>query len=469
MIVRPYVRRPTPVQVGLMMTDGLVVDENGETHDPARIPDGLRVYGSWDTVRELLAAGKGEALCWRGEEIRWRLRSTEAGWTVKGSDVLVLRLPLVDIAPERMLRGLAVWRDWLASHGAAAGSFGSASWSLLRATLDRPLRTSTPWRSLPPIRQTIGGRQHMGDQGKGEYVGRIEQWDMPAAYASCIGGLRYGGSWRSSEDFQSISKPLEWWSAGDRPCFVRAQVNVPAELAGCAPLPRRPRGRFDPLLLLGLGCHFPTGRVQGVWTVQELRAAEAAGCRIVRVLEVWAHFAASEQPFGPWWQAVEQGRALGGVAGLLAKTTGNALWGRFCMDSRAGKRTVKARERGGYTVRHVPRKGGLPPAHDLAETVSGRVRAELYRLLISHRDRVLSAHTDGAWLVGDGCEPPAGWRRKMQATRLELLGPQTLRYTPRFGPHAGQPLAVVSGVPYKQADRVFTEQWAAEIEGKVPA
>src|ERR1035437_796752 len=89
-----------------------------------------------------------------------------------------------------------------------------------------------------------------------------------------------------------------------------------------------------------------------------------------------------------------------GLAGLLAKVTGNALWGRFCMDPRSqGRRSIRSRN-GKIGSRELPLRGGLPPAHDLAELVSGRVRAELYRLMVAAGDDLLSAHTDAAWIRG---------------------------------------------------------------------
>lgn len=458
MIVTPYRRPPAPPTVALLTTQGEVLDERGQLWRPGTTLAETRVWVSFDTVRELVAAGHGEALCWRGEELRWRHKPLDppGEWTPRQTDAIVVKLPLDDDFPMRTVYALARWRDWLAAYRAVPGSLGSAAWSLLRATLDGPLITSSPVRARPPLRQTIGGRQHIGRHGRGRFVGRVEQWDMPAAYASELGTLTYGGRWRTASDFEK-SRALEWWAADDRPVFARVRVRVPDGVLG--PLPERARG-FNMAAALGL-TEYPTGcRLQGFWTVQEIWAAEAAGCRLERVQEVWAHLAAGERPFTAWWEAIQAGRAMGGLPGLLAKTTGNALLGRFHMDARAGRKTIRRNGR----LYHVETKGGIPPAHDLAETVTGRVRAALYGLLAARPTEILSAHTDGVWTRAQAGEtPPEGWRRKLRASQLDLLGPQTLRYTPSGGRLAGVPCAVMSGTPYRQADAAFEEAWALYV------
>ncbi len=241
-------------------------------------------------------------------------------------------------------------------------------------------------------------------------------------------------------------------------------MTIPEGLA-FGPLPRRPRRRLTTSESLQLGAEYPVGkRVQGVWTWQELEAAEQHDCTIVRVLETWVHLAGERQPFLPWWEAIQQGRALPGLAGLLAKTTGNALWGRFAMDTRHnGKRTIRSTGKDGRMVsRPFVAKGNRPPSHDLAETVSGRVRARLYGAMMLAGEDLLSAHTDGIWCRASH-ELLAGlpaWRRKQEARQLDLLDPQVLRYWPK----RGRPQTVFAGVPALLADDEFERQWAAFTE-----
>jgi hypothetical protein len=461
MIVAPYVRNPQPPLVAVLLPDDragyLIVDELGRKWEADELVPELRVWGAYDVVHELVAAGVGEALCWNNEEIRWRHDRLDVdGWHTRSSDVSVLKLPFPD-NPRETLRALGRWRDWLGSYGGApTGTTGSAAWSLLRATLERTLFTSQPKRSRPPIPWTIGGRQVLGPAGSGRFDGELEQRDLPAAYASELGGLRYGGSWLTGDELPKRRLDPEWWAGEGRPVFVRARLRVPEQRYG--PLPRRPRKRVTGMAAAFLGAEYPSGgRVQGVWSWQEVAAAvEHGGAKLDKVLEVWAHLAGG-QPFAPWWEAVQDGRTMPGLAGLLAKTTGNALWGRFCMDSTGGERTVRGRDRGRMVQRPVASRGGIPAAHDLAETVSGRVRAKLYGAMVAADEGLLSAHTDGVWLR-EGAQVLDGWRRKGQARRLDLLGPQTLRYWPARV-HPLEPFHVFAGMPAELAPAMFEELW----------
>jgi hypothetical protein len=459
-LVEPYKRRPDAPTVAVLTADGDVIDEHGSRLELDRLPERTRVWASYDTARMLVLDGRGEGLCWNGEEIRWRHRRFEEGWKRRPSDVNVIKLPF-PADPARALRGLVGWRDWLRSYGASpTGTSGGAAWSLLRARLTAPLWLGVGTR--PPIRQTLGGRQELGEHGPGRVEGRLELFDLPAAYASELGHLPYGGRWYEVDELP-IDQPPEWWARDNRAVFVRAKVKVPA--GGLGPLPRRPREQLHGMGAFLLGAEYPAGRLQGVWTWQELEAAQLHGARILSVLGVWVHVAPT-LPFLPWWDAIVEGRRQPGLAGLLAKVTGNALWGRFCMDARTvGERSIRSRQGRKVVMRPLPFPGGLPPSHDLAETVSGRVRARLYRVMAAAGGGLVSAHTDGAWIdvdrVDAGELEPAveGWRVKEKARRIDVLNPQVLRYwptPPRFG---GGPAIVFAGVPFELAERAFVDAW----------
>lgn len=459
MIVDPYKRNPAPPEVAVLLQDErqgyIVVGEHGDRLELDHLPAGVRVWGSYDVVHQLVADGYGEALCWNNEEIRWRHERFEPDWRLRATDVSVLKLPFPD-DPADTLQALAAWRDWLARYGAApTGTTGSAAWSLLRARLERRLWTTVG--HPPPLRATLGGRQELGPFGRGSFAGQLDHFDMPAAYANEIGHLPYGGFWQTGKDLP-VQRDPDWWAQEGRPVFVRAIVRIPGDLP-YGPLPRRPRKRVPGIGAVLLGADYPRGRMQGVWCWQEVEQALAHGTQLVKVLDVWVHLAAG-RPFLPWWDALQDGRTMQGLSGLLAKTTGNALWGRFCMDGRGGVRTIRGQANGrGLVQRPAPVRGGLPAAHDLAETVSGRVRSRLYAAMEQAGPRLLSAHTDGIWTREAGLGP-ADWRLKEQARQLDILDPQVLRYWPR--PAApDEPWHVFAGMPAELAPARFEELWAA--------
>lgn len=490
-VVTPYKRPPVAPVVAWLDATGRVTSEHGEILDLDDWPADTRAWTDFDTARQLLLEGKGEALCWLGEEIRWRHRRLDKdGWTNRRSDVAVLRLPFPEDV-EACLRALALWRTWLSGYGAApTGTSGSAAWSLLRATLREPLYTGAGWRGRPErlLRGTLGARIELGPHGAGEYrtgfVERdpsdphngggaaLEHWDLPAAYASELGALPYGGQWHRLADLDALgmSGDPEFWARGNRPVFVNAKVKIPAGLP-FGPLPLRPRRQLIGLEAMLLGVRYPVGvTMQGLWTWQELQQALAVGCRIVKLVEGWAHIAGGAQPFAPWWDAIQTGRTMPGLAGTLAKVTGNALWGRFCMDGRAGgQRTIRSLgPRAKMSSRPWPLRGGLPPSHDLAETISGRVRAKLHAAMAVAGPRLISAHTDGFWThalsgLDDEWLGADDWRLKDRARRLQVLNPQALRYWPT-PPAEWEPGIVLAGVPSRQAGDAFEQRWQEHLE-----
>lgn len=460
MIVAPYRQPPRPPTIVLVTPDGAYIDEHGQILQPAQLTAGHRCFLLWDIARQLIRAGRGESLCWNNEDVRWRPEAhpdESDRWVTRHSDAYVLRWPFdEDVLPlPELMAELVKYRDWLAREGAApTGTTGSASMSLLRAKLEGRLVCSMGAR--PPLLQTRGGRQETGPDGPGTYRGVISNFDLPAAYASTIGTLHYGGVWQTSSE---LPRPWLEYAAEGAAVFVKARVSIPELTYG--PLIRRLPRRVTALEMAlyaatvesdGSSFLYPTRRrVQGTWTWQELEQAQSAGCTVEKTLEVWVHRAAW-QPFLPWWEAVQNGRALGGVAGAFAKMTGNALWGRFAMDLRVqGRRTIRT-AKGSRLLKQNPFQW---PAHDLAETVSGRVRAALYGAMATAGRQLVSAHTDGLW-VRDRVDLLEGWRVKKKAVQLDLLDPQTLRYWHWHGQPAEH---VMAGVPFAEQPVAFADRW----------
>src|SRR5438132_12034233 len=74
MIVRPYKRRYGRKRVVFVDPSGDYLDESGATVDPLRLDSADRCFCAWETARRLTVEGRGEALLWNGEHIRWRPR-----------------------------------------------------------------------------------------------------------------------------------------------------------------------------------------------------------------------------------------------------------------------------------------------------------------------------------------------------------------------------------------------------------
>lgn len=406
-MISPYKRSPKVPPVGLLRSDRRVVLEDGSTRglfglDPAWK---LRVYADRETVRPFVVAGQGEAIRWNDTWIRW-----ETG----GPSVTLLGGYIGQ--DDEAAAGLFAWRGWLKDEGACVGSTGAASMSLLRATLARPLLVNGG--DPPPLGEVIGGRQQAGVP-PGHYAA-FAAWDMQAAYTRTMGNLIYPPWWIGTNELPADE---------ELPSFARARVSIPPRVPW-GPLPKRRRAPLRSGLVRRMAHReYPGGRIQGIWSGAELRAARAAGCT-VKVLQAWIMIGRPTRPFVPWLEAVERGREMPGVAGLLAKMTGNALWGRVIY---FGERTgISFRDRS-FHVRKLPIPGHGIPATDIAELVCSSVRARLYTdAIMPHAARVLSVHTDGA-LIADsdfGVDFPPDWRMKDHGSNLTYIGPQAYAYTP---------------------------------------
>lgn len=464
MRIEPYKRRNPRKTIVFVDGEGVYTDEYGTRLDPRSIPPNHRCFITWENARRLTVEGVGESLLWKGEHIRWSpfQKPNETEWRPALSDCYVLRAPVHE-STELNCHELGRWRDWLYRHGAMPGTAGGSSLGLLKGTLRRPLWCSVGW-DRKRIRQSAGGRITNGPGGPDAYTGELAHYDLQAAYANGIGTTRYGGRWTP----ERVTAPqwLNHLTTQGTPLLVHARVYVPKH-APYGPLhtfsvpPKLRKHRFHPfvrMLMSASGNDYPTGKhVQGWWPVEEIRVAQRMGCS-VRILDVWKHVAPKESPFRHWLAAVNEGREMSGLAGLLAKVTGNALWGNFALDpTMYGRRTIRrytSRKRRPQVVKLDSRTFTAVPAVDLAEIVAGRVRARLLDAMLACGDSLLCAHTDGLWAT-TGVPLGDEWRVKATAHRVELLTPQKLRYYPR----GSSPVTVYSGVPIEQGAAAFDRDW----------
>jgi hypothetical protein len=447
-MIEPY-KNPRPHrELALLVDHETVIDERClQAPLVDALAAGVQVWGDAGRLRELTRDGHGSAVLWRFVAIGWHPDRAADVWPVRG---LQIEQPE---NPAETMHGLRTWRNWLESYGAApAGSLGGSGMSLLKATLRKPLWTAVG--DVPPIRYTLGGRQEAVPPTPRLIAGRLRHCDIAAAYAVTLGHARYGGRW-DRHDW----RPLFRLMAEKDPTtllYARAVVDIP-ELA-FGPLPDRPRKQLGAAAQLFWALDqdaYPVGRrLQGTWSWAELMAAEAAGCRIVRVLDVWLHSASGiDRPFEAWLDAVMRGRELGGFAGRLAKATGNATWGQFAIAKGQKKIVAKGRDE------LVKLRGGNPSqrAFDLAEWISGSVRARLHAGMMHAGADLICAHTDGLWTAG---APVPGWRvkRTRDADELRLIDAQHLSHRKR----GGEWEYVVAGV--LDPEEWFERHWSRALQ-----
>jgi hypothetical protein len=408
---------------------------------------------------QITRSGTGEILRWNTKDIRWRATKypSEEYWKPRPLDAGIIQFPVgFDFRFENVLTQLIEYRDWLVSEGAKPHcSGGSTSISLLKAKLSHKLITGLG--AAPPIEYTRGGRTVMGLEGKGRFEGQIIHWDLPAAYASTLGKICYNGSW----EVRPFNSAIKAYNHG-APVFCHARVDIPGLKFG--PLPETIRSASNPLegALLNKFGYAKDGIVEGVWTLNELFAAEDVGCKITPI-QSWAMLT-GEQPFLPWWNAIERGRELDGeISRSLAKRVGNALWGMFCTDGDAKtKKVVVHCENGKTKTRRLKfRRNGQKPGHDLAEAISSSVRAKLYEHIVAANSQLLCGHTDGVWVKGK-YDVPDGWRVKQNARRIDIIDPQTFRYFT----DAKTSYVVMAGIPPKLAAEKFEKKWGAYERAK---
>lgn len=463
MFVEPFKSPPKIPRIALVNDEGLYTDESGNVfcdNEEYKFRLGeIVAFILWDTAMLLTKQGHGEILRWNTKDIRWRATKypEEETWKPRSLDAGIIQFPVgFNLNFDKVLTQLIEYRDWLVSEGAKPHcSSGSTSLSLLKAKLEDKLITGLG--SCPPVGYTRGGRTLMGLEGKGRFEGQIIHWDLPAAYASTMGNIFYNGTW----EVRPYNSAIKAHNHG-APVFCNAIVDVPNLPFG--PLPESLRNSSNPLegALLNRFGYTKDGRIEGIWTLNELFAAEEVGCKISPI-QCWAMLS-GKQPFLPWWKAILRGRELTGeISRSLAKRTGNALWGMFCTDGDARtKKIIVHYENGKTKIRRINfRRNGQKPGHDLAEAISSSVRAKLYQHIVAADKHLICGHTDGIWVKGK-YDVPDGWRIKQIARRIDVLDPQTFRYFI----DSKTSYVVMAGIPPKMAPEKFEKKWSAYERNK---
>jgi len=417
-------RRP----VGLVLAGGVgaVGEWSGSRWE--QVPEDAKLY----TLRKqdlipAVRAGEGRMRVWR------RVRCT--GFEYRGHRITNLRGLLGDRGVREALPELIAWAEWARSHGANVGSMAGTSWSLWRSTIGGVF---TVYGDEPDHEALhTGGRQ--GDTGRGVFTD-VELWDLTAAYAHTLGNLAVPVDWRR------VSHLSDRIPAGE-PGYALAAVAVPPWCKPWGPLPER----------IGPGAIIYPVRdeLEGIWSLDELRAAKRVGCDVV-IRELYVA-SSHRYMFRAWWRVVEAGRReLPAGAAKLVKASSNTLWGRFLTGGLAEWWSWPDGDQGEPTITEE-RFRPEPASPALAGLVAGRIRARLYSEALTQAP-VIACHTDGVIMpAGYHLSPntgaPGRWRRTDRAERLELITAQAFRYR---RPAEGRYVYRVSGVPPSQAPAVFS-------------
>lgn len=438
-----------------------ILHEDGNEYKFGNIPDNTRIWSAWnDRMLDIWKTQKlGELLVYAEDPIRWR-RTVSGddhywGTAANKEDVYLMKTAAFPEDDTVALQAFIEWRNWVEEYNAkCSGTVASVSWSIWRATLSSAFVSPKEWPKA--VQFPIGGRLVPCREENSAYIGSFLQWDMSAAYAKRLGGIRFGGRNSKWIEVQPDSHYAEAASQGV-PVYVVAKVWVPRMKHG--PLPQR-RKVYSPFSYAPIN-YFTGKQLYGTWTVQEIQQAIEAGCT-VKVERVWLH-AGGELSFEKWWSIIQEGREhLYGFAKYLAKATGNSLWGQFAF--REKKRKVRWFDDDGKRNHRIilPRIGNRPKSPELADQLSGQIRADLYSFVRQANGFLLQANTDGAWIdETDTVRPPDIWRIKERAVMMEFIDAATYRY---WKPGESDPTYVMAGVPFNVQQKSFEAVWKGRYE-----
>lgn len=462
MLVDTYLTKPKHTFMAVLIDQDKILHEDGKEYRLEDVPKDTRIWSSWDhKVQHIWRDLKiGEVLVYSEDPIRWRKETKEEdhfwGTFSNAQDIYLLKthhFPTNDI---EALNAFMEWRDWIEEYGGkASGTVASVSWSIWRATLSKPFVSPRDWPRA--VKFPIGGRLVPCIEENSAWMGDFIQWDLQAAYSRKLGTIKFGGLESKWVEVKETSHYRELAAKGI-PVYVTARVWVPGMRYG--PLPER-RQKYSPFSYIPIR-YWTNRQIYGTWTIQEIEQAELAGCT-VKIDRIWVH-SGGELNFERWWLAIEDGREnLQGFARYLAKVTGNSLWGQFAF--REKKRKIRWFGEDGKRDHRIiqPRLGNRPQSPELADQLSGQIRAELYEMIRLAEGGLMQANTDGAWVQNqDGWMPPDQWRIKNRARYMEFIDASNYRF---WEPDTENPTYIMAGVPMDWQETLFEQTWSKILEG----
>ena len=419
--------------------------------------DGIRTASGARDVEELLAGLSGH-VCYAGSGLaRFRWTTPATSWTLnawRGRETRIEHVPTgVTVSSLRgTLDGshdpygdLSRVLGWLRGYGVGPGSVSGMAWNL--------------WRASLPGEVAIGFDPEIGRSAL--YGGRQEAREARTYQAMVSADIRgaYPHAMASAHPYALSLRPVSAETALDPSVsgLAEATVHVDTDMP-YAPLPVRIAQHL---------IQFQWGTVRGVWPWCELAAAQAVGATVI-VHRSWAPRRTADL-FTSWWPMAEEGRALEGAAGNLAKAISNSLWGQFGMIGDDRTTTLWA-DPAGKVPSTVDQEARILPhswtAHVAAETTA-RVRSRIVTEgLYGSQFSPVHVDTDGIIIrksaevpcpCGDG---PGQWRIKERMAKVDIRAPQLYRYT--CGRGCGVAHAkwhyVASGLTASQAPEFFRRE-----------
>jgi hypothetical protein len=435
--IAPYVKPPTDKPVGMVLDADTVVGE-WEGNRWRDIPKRAVLYvDDAPTMRPMYDAGEVEAIYWKKPGYMRSLSS----WKWEHSDghrhtIYDLRGTLKK-APDR-LAALLAFVDRVRSLGGAPTSPPGMLHALTRLSQVSEFREQGA--RFPGTFLWRGSRIERGRHDKMTF-GATDLWDIRSAFPHALRTAHVPRKWR-----HVVTDRIPEVESG----FARARVDVPWFMHG--PIPDVAKHHPD----------FPVETyLRGVWSLDELRAAEAVGCT-VRVVEAWIGNS-YRQPFADWGRLVDDLRASVPLSTVpLVKMAANRYVGRFAMD---GHRE-RSRYVNGELVWIVEAGHKKPDSLTVHGLVTADVRARLYiDGIYPYPAHLVFCHTDGVALLTDASvdrrHPPLDrWRVKAFMERLVFLNPQRYAYQPGADDLGTDPWRYVcAGVPDEVAGDFFRRRF----------
>ncbi len=316
-----------------------------------------------------------------------------------------------------------------------------------------------PWRSLKEHTNNLARSGFYGGRVENFAVGKIpgvNMYDVTSLYPYVQSEIKFPHPNRLKLEIRP-SPAGTWWEWEG---VAKVVIEMPDRFIPF--LPYRHEGRL----------FFPHGRLEGVWTLLELREAIARGAKLKRVDWVLGN-STTFNPFTEFIERLFQAR-LGYLVSddpraNLVKLILNSLYGRFGLNPEGGlfqlapitpETDFKAIEGfftqdiGEYTVAIGPAENIGYPAYIntlFAAQIASAARLVLLQALESQGDKAVYCDTDsiitrGKIETGEGL---GSWRIEMDNGVADLLGPKEYLLIDRV---LGEK-AVVKGIP----DRVARE------------